>query len=95
MAIQPSDASDVRVAVPMNEPLTREERCDQYRTLARAILELAWRDANPNAACGDADRRQARAFVFSEDADFWARVAGVNLAQIRKQLRRHDELSER
>jgi len=92
MYIQSLDPSKNEWAVAPT--LSREERCDQYRALARAILELAWRDASPHAACSEAERREARAFMFSEEADFWAYVAGVNLAQIRRLLRRYDETSQ-
>lgn len=72
----------------MKGTLSREERCDQYRALARAILELAWRDARPGTVCSEEYRRAARDFLFSEDAEFWASVAGVNIAQVRRALRR-------
>lgn len=95
MATQPTERLDACIAVPVAAALSREERCDRYRNLARAILELAWRDARPDAVCSEAYRREAREFVFSEDADFWAYVAGVNIAQIRRALRRSGDTPER
>ena len=95
MATQQTDSLDAHIAVPVADALSREERCDQYRTLARAIIELAWRDARPDAVCSEEYRREAREFVLSEDADFWSYVAGVNIAQLRRALRRVAETPER
>lgn len=85
MAIYPTEELTPHPVV--KDTLSREERCDQYRALARAILELAWRDARPGTVCSEEYRRAAREFLFSEDAEFWAYVAGVNIAQIRRALR--------
>ncbi|MBM3216993.1 hypothetical protein FJZ36_19030 [Candidatus Poribacteria bacterium] len=72
---------------PETDALTREERCDRYRDLARAVIELAWRDARPESRSSDANREDARAFLFSESGDFWASLGSVNLAHLRRVIR--------
>ena len=70
---------------PMKD-LSLEERRERYGDLARALIELAWRDARPNTRAIPAIAREAREFLFSEEAEFWAELAGLPLHRLRRLL---------
>ncbi|GIX07984.1 MAG: hypothetical protein KatS3mg115_2387 [Candidatus Poribacteria bacterium] len=64
----------------------QEERRDRYGELARAVIEMAWRDARPGSRAAPQVALEAREFLLSREADFWASVAGIHLHRIRQIL---------
>ena len=63
--------------------LSREERRDRYRDLARAVIELAWRDARADSRATDIAHAEARDFLASEAAEVWADMAHFDLRRLR------------
>jgi hypothetical protein len=72
----------------MRPDMSREETCEHYRELARAVVQMAWRDASPDSAVSPDVRLEAQEFLFSESAEFWAIIAGVHLAHLRQAVAR-------
>ena len=63
--------------------LSREERRDRYRDLARAVIELAWRDARVDSRATDVVHEEARDFLAGDAAEVWADMAQFDLRRLR------------
>ncbi len=63
--------------------LSREERRDRYRDLARAVIELAWRDARADSRATDIVHAEAREFLTGDAAEVWADMAQFDLRRLR------------
>ena len=63
--------------------ISREERRDRYRDLARAVIELAWRDARADSRATDVVHDEAHGFLASDAAEVWADMAHFDLRRLR------------
>ncbi|GIX07847.1 MAG: hypothetical protein KatS3mg115_2250 [Candidatus Poribacteria bacterium] len=64
-----------------------------YQNLALSVLDHAIRDAVGTRAVSPEEQCSAREFLYSEEAEFWATAAGVNIWLLRQVLERR--LAER
>lgn len=71
------------ISAQPSRDITREERRDRYRDLARAVIELGWRDARADSCAAEAAREHAREFLFSDAAELWADMAQFDLRRLR------------
>lgn len=71
------------ISAEPSRDITREERRDRYRDLARSVIELGWRDARANSCATETERVEAREFLFSEAAELWADMAQFDLRRLR------------
>jgi hypothetical protein len=62
-----------------------------FQNLALSVLDHALRDAIGTREMPPDERTTAHAFLLSEEAEFWAEAAGVNIWKIRRLLREHIE----
>jgi len=58
-----------------------------YQSLALSVLDHALRDATGTREMPPEERVNANEFLESEEAEFWAEAAGVNIWKIRRLLR--------
>ncbi|MAF12914.1 hypothetical protein CMK11_20885 [Candidatus Poribacteria bacterium] len=63
--------------------ISREERRDRYRDLARAVIELAWRDARADSCAPVPVHDEAREFLLADAAEAWADMAQFDLRRLR------------
>jgi hypothetical protein len=61
-----------------------------HRNLALSVLDHALRDATGTREISPESRHEAYTFLLSEEAEFWAEAAGVNIWKIRRLL--HERL---
>ena len=62
-----------------------------FQNLALSVLDHALRDAIGTREMTPEERTNAHAFLLSEEAEFWAEAAGVNIWKIRRLLRERIE----
>ena len=55
-----------------------------YQNLALSVLDHALRDATGTRAIAPETKTDAKDFLFSNDAEFWAEAAGVNIWKLRE-----------
>ena len=58
-----------------------------YNNLSLSVLDHALRDATGTREIAPEERREAKEFLFSTEAEFWAEAAGVNIWTIRQVLK--------
>ena len=66
-----------------------------YQNLALSLLDHALRDATGTREVTPEEMRDAREFLFSEEAEFWAEAAGVNIWTLRQVFRERLERGKR
>lgn len=62
-----------------------------FQNLALSVLDHALRDAIGTREMPPSERVTAHEFLLSEEAEFWAEAAGVNIWKIRRLLRERIE----
>lgn len=55
-----------------------------YRYLALKVLDNALRDASGTRQTSRETQQEARDFIHSEEAEFWADASGVNIRKLRQ-----------
>ena len=73
-------ASSSRLKNRLGFPAVRRN----YQNLALSVLDHALRDATGTREIAPEARGDAKAFLYSDDAEFWAEAAGVNVWKLRQ-----------
>lgn len=59
-----------------------------YRYLALKVLDHALRDASGTRQTSRETQQEAREFIHSKEAEFWADASGVNIRKLRQAYER-------
>ncbi len=72
--------SSTRIGSRLGFPAVRRN----YQNLALSVLDHALRDATGTRVIAPAAKVDAKDFILSGDAEFWAEAAGVNIWKLRQ-----------